>query len=356
MRWLVTHPGPEWSVADVHAGWVEALADLGQDVRTFALHDWLTFYDAAHLKVVDPDGRPAFRKAFPGPDAAHLAAEELAGALWRHRPDVLLVVCGALVPGELLEHARRTGTRVVLVHTEQPYELERELALSEHADLTLLNDPTHAEKFAQLGPTLYVPHAYRPGFHAPGPANPTLTADLAFVGTGFGSRRWFFEQLAAATDQDGEPALKDVDVLLAGYWPGVDDASPLRRWLANDAGSSLDNHRTVEIYRSARCGINLYRRDAADDSGGVAGWAMGPREVEMAACGMFFLRDPRPEGDGLLPMLPTFAGPAEAVELLRWWLRHDQARQDAARQAREAVADRTFGNHAAALLRILERK
>lgn len=83
--------------------------------------------------------------------------------------------------------------------------------------------------------------------------------------------------------------------------------------------------------------------------------AMGPREVEMAACGMFFLRDPRPEGDQVLGMLPTFASPADAGEKLRWWLEHDAAREAVAEQARAAIEDRTFDASAAQLLRLFDR-
>jgi hypothetical protein len=83
---------------------------------------------------------------------------------------------------------------------------------------------------------------------------------------------------------------------------------------------------------------------------------MGPREVEMAATGLFFLRDPRGEGDEILDMLPTFASPEDASEQLRYWLAHDDERQALAGKAREAVADRTFHNHAATLLRLLDRQ
>jgi hypothetical protein len=55
-------------------------------------------------------------------------------------------------------------------------------------------------------------------------------------------------------------------------------------------------------------------------------------------------------------MLPTFASAGEASQLLRWWLARDDVRDEAARQARRAVADRTFRNHAAALLRMLDKE
>jgi len=84
-----------------------------------------------------------------------------------------------------------------------------------------------------------------------------------------------------------------------------------------------------------------------------AGWACGPREVEMAACGTFFLREPRGEGDEVLDMLPTFSSPAEASELVRHWLARPDERQALADKARAAVADRTFDHHEAVLLRLL---
>ena len=80
---------------------------------------------------------------------------------------------------------------------------------------------------------------------------------------------------------------------------------------------------------------------------------MGPREVEMAACGLWFARDPRPESDDLFPMLPAFTSPAEAGELIHWGLRHPAAREKAAAAAREAVAGRTFEANARKLLAMI---
>jgi len=44
VRFLVVHPGPAYSVADVHDGWVDALRGLGQQVWTYNLDDRLAFY------------------------------------------------------------------------------------------------------------------------------------------------------------------------------------------------------------------------------------------------------------------------------------------------------------------------
>jgi hypothetical protein len=81
--------------------------------------------------------------------------------------------------------------------------------------------------------------------------------------------------------------LHGLDVLLAGNWHDVGKDSPIRPFVAHDPDDCLDNARAAEVYRSARVGINLYRREAQRPELS-AGWSMGPREVEMAACGLFF--------------------------------------------------------------------
>lgn len=338
MRILAAHPGPSFSVHDVYVGWVEALRELGHQVLEFNLAERLTFYDAAMLETPDKQ----LLKAVPTEKAQQLAVNGLYAALYKTRPDVLLLVSAFFYPAELLDLARSYGTKVVVLHTESPYEDGRQLAIAGHADLNLINDPTNLELFAARGRTVYVPHSYRPSAHRPGPVVDKLAADLAFVGTGYASRIAFLE----AMDLTG------LDVLLAGNWQQLDEDSPLRAAVAHDPDECLDNAQTVDVYRSAAVGLNLYRREAETPEL-AAGWAMGPREVEMAACGLFFLRDPRPEGDQVLPMLPTFDSPQEAGEQLRYWLARPEARRDVAEAARAAVADRTFTHRAAEMVRLL---
>lgn len=338
MRILACAPGPNFSVQDVHAGWVEALRAAGIQVAEFPLGSALTFYDHVFLQTAPNE----FRKALSGEDATRLAADRLAGALYKTRPDVLLLTSGFFVDTDFLDLARRDGVKVVALLTEQPYELTRELDLAAHCDIALLNDPLHLDAFRQVCVAEYVPHAYRPSVHRPGPAEPALACHLAFVGTGYPSRIRFLEAMP----------LDGLDVLLAGNWQQLAEDSPLRTFVANDPGDCLDNADAVRVYRSARVGLNLYRREA-DRADRVDGWAVGPREIEMAAVGLPFLRDPRPEGDNLFPMLPTFGSPEEAGELLRWWLAHPDQRETAANKAREAIADRTFDHSAALLLRLL---
>jgi len=314
------------------------LRELGQDVHTYSLDERLTFFGSVLMETDEPG---KFKRAVTPAQSYDMAIEGLYATLYQTWPDVLLIVSGFFVPPKLLDRARRTRTRVVVLHTESPYEDERQLKLAPYADLNLVNDPINIDRYPKG--TRYLPHAYRPSIHHPGPAVAELRSDFAFVGTGYPSRVGFLEQL----DLDG------LDVLLAGNWQLLDDDHPLRKHVAHDLGDCLDNTKTADVYRSAAVGMNLYRRES-ERPGLAAGYAIGPREVELAATGCFFLRDPRQESDAVFPMLPSFTSPDEASDLLRYWLNRPAERQRLATLAREAIADRTFTNSAKSLLRLLD--
>jgi spore maturation protein CgeB len=340
VRFLVAQPGPSFSVADVYAGWVEALRNLGQQVFEYNLDDRLAFYGSVLLET-EEEGR--FKKALTGEQAIELAVNGLYAAILKTRPHVLLVISAFFTGPELLHITRSAGVKVVVVHTESPYEDDRQLAVAHHADLNLVNDKISLDTFREISRAEYFPQAYRPSVHYPGFPQAHQPCDFAWVGTGFPSRVEFFEAMDLVRYRRG--ARRELEAprrRLAA--PAVRGERPRRL---------LRQHRRRGPVPGGEGGLNLYRREAhAADK--ADGWSMGPREVEMAACGLFFLRDPRPEGDEVLDMLPTFATPEDASEQLRWYLGHDGEREAAARKAREAIQDRTFDKHAARLLRLLE--
>lgn len=345
MRWLVGHPGPHFSVADVHNGWVEALSGLGEDVRTFSLDDRLQFFDAALNEVPEmatKDGSSAFKKALTRDEAIGNAAEGILSAAYQFWPHVILLISAFFIPPLYLDIFRDRGHKVVLLHTESPYQDEEQLVRAAHADVNLLNDPVNLQRYAELGHAEYMPHAYRPSVHYPAGPGGAKKWDLAFIGTGFPSRVRLFEQMD----------LSGLDVYLGGPWLDLPEGSPLRDWADPRPDGCVNNREAAGIYRQARCGINPYRQEGEEAHRGE-GWACGPREIEMAACGLWFTRDGRGEGDELFPMLPRFSSPGEAADLIRWHATHDGSRERQAALAREAVADRTFENNARRLLAIL---
>jgi spore maturation protein CgeB len=340
MRALLVHPGPFFSVQDVYTGWNEGLRDNGVEIAEYNLGDRLTFYDLAALE----DGEGGHVRAFTRDAAVEMAVNGVYSTCYKWWPDVVVIVSGMFLTPELPKILRSRRHKVVILHTESPYEDDRQLALAEHADLNLINDPTNLDAFREVAPTEYIPHAYRPAVHRTRrlPAK-RFRSDFCFVGTGYTSRISWLEQV----DWSG------LDVALAGNWQQTKLDSPLRKFVVHDLDECLDNEDTARYYAGTKVSLNLYRREA-NRPDLMQGWAMGPREVELAACGTFYLRDPRPESDELLPMLPAITTPQEFGEQVRWWAAHDTERQKATDAARLAVADRTFTNHAARMLRLLD--
>jgi spore maturation protein CgeB len=338
VRVLVVHPGPAFSVADVHAGLVKGLRANGVQVFDFNFGDRLNLYSMIELEV---EGER--RKAFDHEGAIRLAAESLLGELYKFWPDVIVIVSTFFMPPIILEVLEKRPHHTVAWFTESPYEDRQQLQVAEHVDTVVVNDPLNLGVYRQVNPrSYYFPHSYDPDLHCPGPKVPEFECDFAFVGTGFPSRVEFFE----ACDFDG------IEVRLAGNWQIVED-SPITKYLIDDLGVCCPNDRTVDIYRSCKASANVYRQEI-NEGGRNDGVAAGPREIELAATGTFFLRSPRPESDRLFPMLPTFTDPGDFIDRLRWWLAHDSEREAAAASARDVVADRTFDKSTARLLRLVD--
>ncbi len=334
MKVLLVRPGCGFSVQDVAEGWLYGLREVGATVYDYNLEDRIAFYSHAEIEGT---------RAFDTEDALRLAAKGIENALYEAWPDVVVVVSGFFLEQPIYDLMRARGHRVVLVHTESPYQDDEQIARAAWPDINLVNDPTNIDRFRQVNRnSIYVPHAYHPQRHWPRPARDECRSDFCFVGTGYPSRIAFFEQV----DWRG------VDVALAGNWQHLDDESPLRKFLAHDIEDCCDNDQAVDLYTATEASVNLYRREAHAPEL-AAGWAMGPREVELAACGTFFLTEERGENRAVLPMVPTFDGPDDFAEKLRWYLARPDQRARISSAAREAVANRSFVNNARELLRLL---
>ncbi len=338
MRAVVVHPGPQYSVADVHNGVVSGLRANGVDVVGLNFDDYLSFFVQVSL---ERDGE--WVRALEYENAVRCAAVAcIESACYEFWPDVVVVVSGFFVPPDKYALMRERGHKLVLYCTESPYEDERQMWMASSADVVIVNDPTNIDDFRRYNKnTFYIPHGYNPTVHHPGDAVEGLESDFCFVGTGYPSRVEFLEKV----DWTGLDR-----TILAGNWQQVTDDSPLLPMLMSERDQCIDNTDAADLYRSTACSANLYRKEAMRDEHS-AGWAMGPREVELAACETFYAREPRGESDGLFPMLPTFTTPAELGDIARWAKHNPGLAQQAARQARAAVADRTFDNHMAQLLR-----
>lgn len=356
MRILLVHPGPDFSVADVYRGWEGALRALGNEVKTFNTNDRLSFYGQAHLPDFSvpedaPGGRP-LHKALSSEQAMTMAMQGLSHELYTFWPDVVILVSAFYTSAQVLRVIRARRHKVVIVHTESPYQDDEQLVRAQFADINILNDPANIQDYQDLSPLAYYqPHCYDPSVHFPGYGS--FESDFAFIGTIFKSRKEFFEKFFSRLNH---PTAGGGNYRITMGGAGWDnpymDGSPLLKYLGHPRGECVDNSVVASLYRVIRSGINFYRRESEGEHVGE-GWAMGPREVEMAACGLPFARDPRGESDEVFPFLPKFSDAYEAADQIGWLLKDEDRRKDLGRRARKAVEDRTFDNAAKRLLRHL---
>jgi spore maturation protein CgeB len=321
----MVEPGPNFSVADVHRGWSKALTAAGCEVVNANFAARLEWYERAC-------------KGMGGSteEGVHLTNESLRATVYDLWPELIVITSSFYVSNYTLDVLRSRGHKVVLLHTESPYEDDRQIERAERADFNVVNDPTNIDAFPPG--TVYLPHAYDSEIHYPADG---YDNDFVMVGTGYPSRVEFLESV----DWPCKP-------VLCGNWQGIDDDSPLIPFLGHDRDECFPNEEAANLYRGAKSSLNLYRKEATHVDL-VEGWAMGPREVELAACGTFYLTEARGENRDVLPMVPTVEGPDDFSEKLAWWLDHDTERDQVASQAQAAVADRTFHQNARRLLELV---
>lgn len=341
MRVFMVRPGPLYSVQDVHNGWVRAFRRAGCEVADFEFDKMMELYQ----RSVIGDGDGGFAPAFDIGGAMHMASKHVEAAIYEFWPDVVILTSGFWVHPYILRVMQARPHHTVYLFTESPYEDQQQLELAQHVGTVILNDPLNVESFRQVNPrSFYFHHAYDPELHCPGPSTPELECDVSFVGTGFTSRQQLLEQV----DWSG------LDLKLGGNWTLAPDDWPLNDRVVHPREECMHNVDAVDLYRSTKVGLNIYRREIGP-GGNADGIAVGPREVELAACGTFFLRDQRVEGDLLFDMLPVFLDAEELGEMAHWWVANDDARAKTAAMAREAIAEWTFDASVARLLRLVER-
>lgn len=347
----MVHPGPEFSVADVFNGWKKAFEKQGHQVAVFNTNDLgrLSFYSQVSVPdygaPADPEtGLVPWRKAMTKEDAVTASMQGLTHDLYSVWPHMVFFVSAFFTPAWVMDLIRQRRHKLVILHTESPYQDDEQLMRAQYATLNLLNDPVNLEEYAQLAPAMYMPHAYDPDIHYPGPVK-GKDIDFSFIGTMFDSRRVFFEELFSRIDADR------YKIALGGaaYDGEHLNGSPLLKYVGHPRDEAVDNTETADTYRRTRVGINFYRRESEKIHEGE-GWAIGPREVEMAACGIPWVRDARGESDELFPFLPTFGSVEEAAGLLKFYLENPKDAAFLGKRARQRIKDRTFDSHAAQLM------
>jgi spore maturation protein CgeB len=336
MRAYVVHPGVPFSTSDVWDGLCYGLRANGVEVVEGRLDVHLGFqaslYDAGQKQGVVAPGHI---------NVSYFVAPYVTTEAIDYEPDVVIVVSAHNLNRTAPRQWRKAGIKTAVLMTETPYFREFEVAMGGAYDRVF----THERKGVDFlndfhgRPAAYLPHAYHPERHTPGPAEADQASDVVFIGSLFDERRALF----AGVDWSG------VRFLQRGYDPAT----------RNDTITTWQE--TVAYYRSSKIVLNHHRTTTNHGSGGHIGAdeavSLGPRAYEAAACGVAQLMDDaRPEaldlfGDSLMPY--RAGDSADLERQMRRLLAHDGLRERLATEQRAAVQGHGWDTRARQLLEAL---
>ncbi len=343
MRLLVVHPGASFSTADVRNGLVSALKRQGHECINYALDGRIEIASKTLFAAWKRNGKSAGVPKPSGSDVLYQASVGVIERALRFQPDWVLIVSAMYLHPDVIIMLKRAGLRVAILFTESPYDDEQQAQVARHADVVWTNERSSARQYGWG----YLPHAYDPERHQPGePMQDVPAHDVVFVGTGFRERI----DLLSAVNWDG------INLGLYGTWGMLGSRSKLRQYIR---GGAQDNRRTVELYRAAKIGLNLYRTSKGfgwETQRIVSAESLNPRALELAACGVFTLSDYRAEvAETFGPLVPTFDNAGDLEALIRGYLENDRYRREIAAELPERVKGHTFDVRARQIVSELER-
>jgi hypothetical protein len=346
VRLLCVHPGASYATGDVYNGLVDQLLLQGVEVYQYDLEsrltmssEWLTFI---WTRAGKPDPEPNTS------DIAYGASKDIVERALRYNVDGVLIVSAMFVHPDVLHLLQRMPMPTATVLTESPYDDQFQERVTGLLDIVWTNERSSVERLRRTTPHVYyLPHSYDPAVHHPDWTQDewdTPAHDVVFVGSYFTER----QELLEAVDWTG------IDFAIYGQWESLPKTSLLHQYIK---GGIVNNRFAAALYRRAHIGINLYRESIGwglDTPRITHAESLNPRAVELAACGLFQVSQPRDEVAEIFgESVGTFSTPAELEHVVRHYLANDEARERGATIARERVHGRTFAAAAASIVTTL---
>jgi len=354
LKILVVSPVPTYATWDVYEGHVQGLRALdGVEVMEMRYSKvWNMFADFKEFMEVT--GRVEYNTI----NHTLMAGDRIVmNAIVQEVDLVHFVAPMHINPVTLRVLKQYVGVKTSAYFTECPYDDDWTLKLAEVFDYCFVCDKTSVLPFRERNlNTHYIGHAYNPERHMMN-GKEKKESDVVFIGTNFPSRVTFLEQV---------------------NWEGIDlrlhglmrlGQSPLKAFVRGT--QAIPNTAALDIYRKARIGLQLHRKDGYDPSraakgkrarkGGLVGatplknlvaHSLGPRSYELAACGVFQVSDAgRPELEEVFgDSVPTYRTPDELGALLHQYLDDPVLREEAAARQHKAVQPYTFESRMRALV------
>lgn len=352
---MIVAPGPTFSTYDVFKYYLDAARDekTFSDVQAFNFQSALVYHKAALDKLF-----PYYSSADMGSICTVRAARDLILDVIIHKPDVVFVVSGTIIPHEVYREllmVRQELDRkfmLALYLTECPYVDDLQEAFAQYADVLFLNDKYSLDRFDPKRRRYvdYLPHSFNPKVHYPGSIedgllDESLQSDVLFGGTAFKER----------VDMLASVEWNNINLKLLGTWKEWENTTEGKRIVPYLADSKIlvNNLELADYYRNTKIALNIHRTRPDVDGIGkeldnhVDAYSIGPRIYEASACGAFILTDYRKEAEDIFgDTIDFFEGSQQLSEKLAYWLHPDnqQERLNRSEAARQKIQNCTFSH------------
>ncbi|MFC4076932.1 CgeB family protein [Salinithrix halophila] len=327
---------------------------------------FITSGSGSFLSHLDPDVIDGFRELQKKKKNFHFGFfrtgktpfNQLSKKIQAFRPDVILVFIGKnshiiqLVLPRLRKINVPTGVWVV----DDPYDLYRSQRLVQPYDFVVTQETSCLPFYRRFNkPSFHIPLGVNPLRYRPlgSGLSEEYESDICFIGNAFPSRVRLIDAIASY--------LQKKNVLLMGKWwdrlKHYDQLKPniINRWMPHSEA--------VKYYNGAKIVLNLHashNETVARNRNHLNLPAQTPnnRTFEIAACGSFQLATRRPGFPRMFRMgseMICYRGPRDLIRKLRYYLAHDEIRQQVAQRAyRRTLRQHTYAARLEKLVRALE--
>jgi spore maturation protein CgeB len=312
-------------------------------------------YVKAGLKGPFPDLDAAVLSALRAQAAEVIEAgpgQQLAELAGRHRPDLVLVMHGTMVPEAQVSAVRALGVKTAIWLVDEPYVTDVTLRLAPAYEYIFTHELSAIPLYQSRGcQVFYLPLGVNSAVYMPKYVPPAYQSDICFIGNAFPNRVQLIDRLA--------PFLAARDTRIVGLlWRRLKRYSRLQRGIRLAWISASE---AADYYNGAKIVINIHRahedRLHNRNSRNLPGLSINPRTYEIAACGALQLTDVRHDlTDHYTPgvHLETYANPAELMEKAAYYLMNETKRRElAAAGFRHTLEQHTYHNRVEKLLGIV---
>jgi hypothetical protein len=351
---MLVHSGHSFSTSDVYDGLLWGLRSQGATVVEYR-------WDKSQQLLATLATAGAAQGLFDPEHGARLveSAMSLAGSdavvkALAEDVDAVLVVNGLLFPASRAELLARY-IPTACYGTEAPYMDYAERQILGAYGHWFTQERAAVARYQHLTPTTYLPLAYHPEHHQPGPVDPERRVDTVFVGGGYPERK----RLLDGVNWEGIHHAR-VGTLWGLDLDALQGSRPEQMGGVYSAGN-VPNTETTAWHRSARISLNMHRRMTSIETLGHipvgSAESCNPRVYEVPAVGGFLLTDNgRPETPEILGDAAATYRDGDSADLerqIRYWLAHPDRREERAAAQRAAIAPHHYGARARVILETL---